>query len=139
MQVDGALLQIFGPRQLTRLHIYEIAAPRMKQHDNFKSKGKEYILVGYSDTAKAYRLYERAFVDIEILSKTAVQQNDNEKMNIEEVTQDESDYESADDFCGFEEVPERMKDGRESKAKVNFALLAYSRSLSTKNRYITEP
>ena len=31
-----------------------------KQHDKFEPKGKKYILVGYSDTAKAYSLYERA-------------------------------------------------------------------------------
>lgn len=30
-----------------------------RQRDKFKPKGKEYVMVGYSDTSKAYRLYDK--------------------------------------------------------------------------------
>uniref|UniRef100_A0A0A1X1V8 Retrovirus-related Pol polyprotein from transposon TNT 1-94 n=2 Tax=Zeugodacus cucurbitae TaxID=28588 RepID=A0A0A1X1V8_ZEUCU len=37
---------------------YAVALDK-RQHDKFKPKGKEYTMVGYADTAKAYRLYDR--------------------------------------------------------------------------------
>lgn len=104
-----------------------------KQHSKFKPKGKEYIMVGYSDTSKAYRLYEKAtrkvivsrdvyFVEPDMKEYTNMEllpnenDNDNEGAHgnivdaVEPSNQNESDYESAEEVPG--EVPERRRPGR---------------------------
>lgn len=59
---DGTQYEVWYNRKPIVKHLRTFKALAIsldkKQHTKFKPKGKEYIMVGYSDTA-AYRLYEK--------------------------------------------------------------------------------
>ncbi|XP_049318346.1 uncharacterized protein LOC105224069 isoform X1 [Bactrocera dorsalis] len=64
-----------------------------KQKDKFKPRGKEYVMVGYSDTSKAYRLYDkqtgRLIVsrDVYFVESISAKQHDGLNMKVAEGVQ----------------------------------------------------